>query len=64
MSDVNSHHSSSINDCSLFWLSVGFNHIIGQDTEGAEVKSGIKADDFVFVIGYGRVGKMVSTHST
>ena len=36
----------------------GFNHIIGDDEDAKEVKEDT-ASDFVFVCGYGRVGKMV-----
>lgn len=34
-------------------------HYIGQDLDAAELKSDVAANDFVFICGYGRVGKMV-----
>jgi len=39
--------------------SQGFTHYLGSDKEGKEVKEDIQNEEFVLVIGYGRVGKMV-----
>jgi voltage-gated potassium channel Kch len=32
---------------------------MGQDSDAAEVKSEFESNEFVFICGYGRVGKMV-----
>eukprot|EP01041_Mallomonas_annulata_P001869 gene1869-3626_t len=37
----------------------GYSHYIGDDSDAKEVKSSIQTSPYVFVCGYGRVGKMI-----